>query len=444
MADETYYSLLGISESASAAEIKAAFLRVIREVHPDRLANATAYWQRQAEEKTKEINEAYGVLSNREKRRLYDAQLAAYRGSQTTASGNAYAQAQTAYAAQQGAAQAQAHAQPAQPPTPPPALSIVDWVRYFIQAIASFSTRDKVAFLVTVTALFASIALAVATTSPSSSTQHQTTQQQATGSASPESASEKSAPHPETGLSASSDFLGIRLGQPIAESSVSRCDSPSGIECWTTHHGTYYIVEGFPLYAGARMRTDTDAKGRIIHAVADIPSRGVGVTLDEIKRDYGAPQTDDGETAAWKLDGGITIRISRHGLPAGNGCAEAYTDTWSPRSSPEENLLVPADDVSFTNSGLTSVRASSDGYYRLTGRLTNNSDHTVSGVRIRIQIFDCDDETPRCEIVADTLKDIGSVVPPGQARDIDQIIYLHDAPRFRGRFQWDFTISEIR
>lgn len=87
MADETYYSLLEISETASAAEIKAAYLRLIREVHPDRLANAPAYWQRQAEEKSKEINEAYTVLSNREKRRLYDAQLTSYRGSRQTASG---------------------------------------------------------------------------------------------------------------------------------------------------------------------------------------------------------------------------------------------------------------------------------------------------------------------------------------------------------------------
>jgi curved DNA-binding protein CbpA len=40
MSNETYYSLLGISETATSAEIKAAFLRLIREVHPDRLANA--------------------------------------------------------------------------------------------------------------------------------------------------------------------------------------------------------------------------------------------------------------------------------------------------------------------------------------------------------------------------------------------------------------------
>jgi curved DNA-binding protein CbpA len=80
MADETYYSLLEVSEVATATEIKAAYLRLIREVHPDRLAGAPAYWQRQAEEKAKEVNEAYAVLSNREKRHQYDVQLASYRG----------------------------------------------------------------------------------------------------------------------------------------------------------------------------------------------------------------------------------------------------------------------------------------------------------------------------------------------------------------------------
>ncbi|MEO8736814.1 MAG: J domain-containing protein [Edaphobacter sp.] len=90
MAD-TFYSLLGISEAATAAEIKTACRGLIREVHPDRIANAPAYWQRQAEEKCKEINEAYAVLSSDEKRRLYDAQLASCRDPQPTASGTAAA-----------------------------------------------------------------------------------------------------------------------------------------------------------------------------------------------------------------------------------------------------------------------------------------------------------------------------------------------------------------
>lgn len=83
MSDETYYSVLEIAETATPTEIKAAYHRLIREVHPDRLANAPAYWQQQAELKTKEINEAFSVLSKPAKRRTYDEQLDSYRKSQS-------------------------------------------------------------------------------------------------------------------------------------------------------------------------------------------------------------------------------------------------------------------------------------------------------------------------------------------------------------------------
>jgi hypothetical protein len=73
---ETYYTVLGVSETASPNEIKVAYRELIRQVHPDSVPNATPYWKRTAEEKTKEINEAYGVLSDQRKRREYDKLLA--------------------------------------------------------------------------------------------------------------------------------------------------------------------------------------------------------------------------------------------------------------------------------------------------------------------------------------------------------------------------------
>jgi curved DNA-binding protein len=62
-----YYETLGLAKSASADEIKSAFRKLARKHHPDLAKDKKA-----AEEKFKEINEAYEVLSDPEKRKKYD------------------------------------------------------------------------------------------------------------------------------------------------------------------------------------------------------------------------------------------------------------------------------------------------------------------------------------------------------------------------------------
>ncbi len=62
-----YYETLGVSKTASEDEIKSAFRKLARKYHPD-----VAKDKKEAEEKFKQINEAYEVLSDREKRRKYD------------------------------------------------------------------------------------------------------------------------------------------------------------------------------------------------------------------------------------------------------------------------------------------------------------------------------------------------------------------------------------
>ena len=67
MAKRDYYEVLGVDRKVSEADLKKAYRRLAMKYHPDRNKDDA-----DADRKFREIQEAYGVLSDSEKRSLYD------------------------------------------------------------------------------------------------------------------------------------------------------------------------------------------------------------------------------------------------------------------------------------------------------------------------------------------------------------------------------------
>lgn len=67
MSSKNYYDILGVNKSSSEDEIKKAYRKHAMKYHPDRNK-----WDKTAESKFKEINEAYSVIWDKEKRKQYD------------------------------------------------------------------------------------------------------------------------------------------------------------------------------------------------------------------------------------------------------------------------------------------------------------------------------------------------------------------------------------
>ncbi|EGV00429.1 DnaJ C-terminal domain-containing protein [Mycoplasmopsis columbina] len=66
MAKKDFYEVLGVSKNATEQEIKQAYRKLAMQYHPDKLKDGTS------DQKMQELNEAYEVLSDREKRANYD------------------------------------------------------------------------------------------------------------------------------------------------------------------------------------------------------------------------------------------------------------------------------------------------------------------------------------------------------------------------------------
>ena len=67
-----YYGILNVSKGASDDEIKKAYKKLAMKYHPDRNRTKSEVEQEEASKKFKDVAEAYGVLSDKDKRKRYD------------------------------------------------------------------------------------------------------------------------------------------------------------------------------------------------------------------------------------------------------------------------------------------------------------------------------------------------------------------------------------
>ena len=72
----THYVVLGVRSTAGREEIRAAYLRLARSLHPDRFGQGSAGERRLAERRMREVTAAFAVLGDAEARQRYDGELA--------------------------------------------------------------------------------------------------------------------------------------------------------------------------------------------------------------------------------------------------------------------------------------------------------------------------------------------------------------------------------
>src|ERR1700756_4253979 len=81
--EKDYYKTLGVAKTAKSAEIKTAYRKLARKYHPDANKGDSS-----AEERFKEISEAYSVLSDEKRRKEYDEARSLFPGGFRVPTGN--------------------------------------------------------------------------------------------------------------------------------------------------------------------------------------------------------------------------------------------------------------------------------------------------------------------------------------------------------------------
>ena len=105
----------------------------------------------------------------------------------------------------------------------------------------------------------------------------------------------------------------------------------------------------------------------------------------------------------------------------------------------ESKRRIPASDLKFEGVFLKPSYSS----YDLVGRITNNSaKYSLKAIQIKLTFKDCDKVNPsNCVVVAQSDEHIYINIPPGQARDFKEGVYLSSNLNIKGTMVWEYTIE---
>lgn len=90
-----------------------------------------------------------------------------------------------------------------------------------------------------------------------------------------------------------------------------------------------------------------------------------------------------------------------------------------------------------------SLKSSYGSSYDIVGRITNTSNkYTVKGVQLKLTFRDCEKENKsKCIIVAEENENLYVSIPPNQARDFSESVYLYSDLNIKGELVWDYKVE---
>lgn len=143
----------------------------------------------------------------------------------------------------------------------------------------------------------------------------------------------------------------------------------------------------------------------------------------------------------------IAFKIPKYGkeLLVGIGILVAIGVVWYLKNEQEEvaskRRIVPAG-IQFDNLRLAPSYSAES--FLLLSRIKNKTQRfSLRDLRLKITMHDCI-KPGDCEIVGESTACSFATVPPGQSRDIDESVYFSNLAKPKGKYEWGYSILEIK